>query len=162
MRNGAALRTCHRTSSSRSRARCRHFLEPQQRDFGDAVGNGERHALRARADALEHAPQRGGHRFRVGDVRRVQRRRRPRLRGSGSMACAVTESAASRDAMVAADTRCRAISTATVGGAGERNELFNKGDLVDLAKRRGALQHLLDGRFAQESHALFVGGFLDL
>jgi len=82
--------------------------------------------------------------------------------GSGSMAWAVTESAAPRDVTTAAETRCRAISTATAGSAGERNELFDKRDLIDLAKRRGALQYFLDGRFAQELHALFVGLFLDL
>ena len=81
--------------------------------------------------------------------------------GSASIACAVTDSDESREATVAADTRWRAISTATVGGAGDRSDLLNKGDLVDLAKRRDALQHLLDGRLAQESHAFFVCELLD-
>ena len=161
MRNGAALRTCHRISSSRSRAALGHFLESQQGDLGDAVGNGQRHALRAHAHALEHAGAARSATAFGSAMFGALSDGTTAPGGSGSMACAVTDSAESRNATVAADTRWRAISTATVGGAGDRNDLFNKGDLVDLAKRRGALQHLLHRRLAQEPHALFVCGFLD-
>jgi hypothetical protein len=77
------------------------------------------------------------------------------------MAWAVTEKLEPRAATAAADTRCLAISTATVAGAGARKDLFNEGNLVDFAKRRGALQDLLHRRFPKESHAFFLGLFLD-
>ena len=73
----------------------------------------------------------------------------------------MTDKLASRAATDAADTRCLAISTATVGGVGDRKDLFNKGNLIDLAERRCSLEHLLHCRFPQESHAFFVCGLLD-
>ena len=161
IRNGAALRTCHVINSSRSRGRAGTFSNRRRETFATLSGM-------ASATRFGRAPMRSNTcrsasdtafrstmfaAFSVGTTAPG---------GSGSMAWAVTESAAPRDATAAADTRCRAISTATVGSAGERNELFDKRDLIDLAKRRGALQYFLHGRFAQELHALFVGRFLDL
>ncbi len=67
--------------------------------------------------------------------------------------------------MEAAETRCLAISTATVGRAAERTDLaislFDEGHLVYLAKGGDTLQDFLHRRFPQEAHALRVGGFLD-
>ena len=82
-------------------------------------------------------------------------------RGSGSTACAVTDNLEARAATDAAETRCLAISTATEGGVGDRKELFNEGNLINLAERRRSLEHLLHGGFPQESHTFLVCGFLD-
>src|SRR5687767_11229734 len=160
MRNGAALRTCHLISSSRSRARDGTFSNLSRDTFATLSGI-------ASATRFGRVPIRSN----------TRRSAAPAVRGSlmfdafnpgitvpagsASTACPVTDSGDSRAATLAADTRCGAISTATVAGAAERNDLFNKGDLVDFAKRGEALQYLLHSRLAQESHAFFVCGFLD-
>ena len=160
MRNGAAFRTCHRTSSSRSRARVGTFSNRSSETL--ATLSGMASATRFGRAPICSNTRRSAEATAFGSAMLVAFSDGVTApAGSGSIACAVTDSAASRVAMVAADTRWRAISTATVGGAGDRNDLFNKGDLVDLAKRRRALQHLLHCRLAQESHAFFVCELLD-
>src|SRR5687767_6961546 len=161
MRNGAALRTCHLISSSRSRARVGTFSNFSRETFATVLGI-------ASAIRLGRMPMRSN----------TRRRAAPAVRGSlmfvalsegatvpagsGSTAWAVTDNLDSRATMFAADTRCGAISTATVGSVGESKNLFNKGNLVDLAERGEALQHLLHSRLTEESHAFLVCGFLDL
>src|SRR5438034_10191537 len=42
------------------------------------------------------------------------------------------------------------------------SSLFNEGHLIDFAKSRSPLGHLLQGRFAEEEHPLVFCCFLDL
>ena len=118
---GTAFRTCQRTSSSRSAARAGTFSNFSSDTFATLSGM-------ASAIRLGRAPMRSSTRrsasltargstmfaaFSEGDTAPA---------GSGSTACAATASAESRTTMEAAETRCLAISMATVGSAAERTD----------------------------------------
>ena len=89
--NGAAFRTCHRISSSRSCVRSGNFFEAKQRHLGHAVGNRQRDTLRPddssdRTRASSAALTAFGSGM-LGPVRDGT----TAPRASGSTACAVTD-----------------------------------------------------------------------